>query len=161
MENELYSEHEDTQYGRYLTFFLADEVYGIEIKYVTEIIGIQPITSIPEVADFIKGVINLRGKIIPVIDMRIKFRKPPVEYDDRTCVIIVETEDLILGLIVDRVAEVMTINDEDIAPPPSHKSGIKNKYIRGIGKVGGEIKLLLDCDMLFNEEEKKEISEIE
>lgn len=161
MENEMYSQQEDTQYGRYLTFFLADEVYGIEIKYVTEIIGIQPITTIPEVADFIKGVINLRGKIIPVIDMRIKFRKPTTEYDDRTCVIIVETEDLILGLIVDRVADVMTINDEDIAPPPSHKSGIKNKYIRGIGKVGGEIKLLLDCDMLFNEEEKKEISEIE
>lgn len=161
MINQLLEQQEDTQYGRYLTFYLLDDVYGIEIKYVTEIIGMLPVTSVPEVADYIKGIINLRGKIIPVIDMRIKFNKPPAEYDDRTCIIIVETEDLILGLIVDRVADVMTINDEDIAPPPSHKSGIRNRYIRGIGKVSGGIKLLLDCDKLFNEEETQEINSIE
>ncbi len=161
MIDQLYEQQEDTQYGRYLTFYILDDVYGIEIKYVTEIIGVLPITSIPEVADYIKGIINLRGKIIPVIDMRIKFKKPSADYDDRTCIIIVETEDLILGLIVDRVADVITLNDEDIAPPPSHKSGIRNKYIRGIGKVSGEIKLLLDCDKLFNEEETQEIKSIE
>lgn len=161
MINQLYEQQEDTQQGRYLTFYILDDVYGIEIKYVTEIIGVLPITSVPEVAEYIKGIINLRGKIIPVIDMRLKFKKPAAEYDDRTCIIIVETEDLILGLIVDRVADVISLSDEEIAPPPSHKSGIKNRYIRGIGKIAGEIKLLLDCDKLFNEEETQEINSIE
>lgn len=161
MIDQFYEEQEDTQYGRYLTFYLLNDVYGIEIKYVTEIIGVLPITTVPEVADYIKGIINLRGKIIPIIDLRIKFNKPSTEYDDRTCIIIAETEDLVLGLVVDRVADVMAINDEDIAPPPSHKSGIRNRYIRGIGKVAGEIKLLIDCDKLFNEQETQEINSIE
>lgn len=161
MENALFEQQEDTQQGRYLTFYLGKDVYGIEIKYVTEIIGVQPITKIPEVAEYIKGIINLRGKIIPVIDMRLKFKKQEIEYDDRTCVIIVDTQEIIVGLIVDKVADVLTLNEEDIAPPPSHKSGIRNRYISGIGKVGGEIKLLLDCEKIFTDEETQEISQIE
>lgn len=153
--------HEDTQHGRYLTFHLDEEDFGIEIKYVTEIIGMQPIARIPEVPDYIKGIINLRGKIIPVIDMRLKFKKESVEYNDRTCIIVVDTQEIIVGLVVDKVSEVITIDDEEIAPPPDKKTGIHNKYIQGIGKIEGEVKLLLDCKKLFNEEETKTIGEIE
>ena len=154
------AEQEDTQRGRYLTFNVGEEVFGIDIEYVTEIIGVQPVTQIPEIADYIKGVINLRGKIIPVIDVRLKFKKDAIEYDDRTCIIVVDTQEIIVGLIVDKVSEVMTIDDEDIAPPPSNKTGIRNRYIQGIGKIDGEVKLLLDCKKLFDEEDTKTIGDI-
>jgi len=150
---ELLVEKEDTQHGRFLTFTLDKEVYGIEIRYVTEIIGLQPVTRMPEVPDYIKGIINLRGKIIPVIDVRLKFKKDAATYDDRTCIIVIETTELSVGLIVDNVAEVITIADENIVPPPDNRSGIQNRYISGIGKVGNEVKLLLDCEKLFLEEE--------
>lgn len=153
IENSFAEQHEDTQHGRYLTFSIDGEIYGLQIRFVTEIIGVQPITKVPEVPEFIKGIINLRGKIIPVIDMRLRFNKQPIEYDDRTCVIIIDTQELVAGLIVDQVADVLTIGDEDIAPPPSHKSGIRNKYISGIGKVDGQIKLLLDCEMLLGDQD--------
>jgi purine-binding chemotaxis protein CheW len=160
LEQELF-EQEDTQHGRYLTFNIGEEVFGVEIEYVTEIIGLQPVTKVPESADYIKGIINLRGKIIPVVDVRLKFKKEAVEYTDRTCIIVIDTEELIAGLIVDEVSEVLTIGDQDIAPPPNYKTGIKNRYIQGIGKVGGEVKLLLDCKRLFDEKEIQAISEIE
>ncbi len=161
MENELFEQEEDTQHGRFLTFNLGDEIYGIEIQYVTEIIGLQQITKIPEVAEYIKGIINLRGKIIPVIDMRLKFNKEAIEYDDRTCIVVVDTQEMVVGLVVDKVAEVLTIDDENIAPPPSYKSGIRNRYIHGIGKIGDVVTLLLDCKKLFDDQETQEISEIE
>ncbi len=161
LENQLFEQEEDTQRGRFLTFNLGEEIYGIEIEYVTEIIGLQHITKIPEVAEYIKGIINLRGKIIPVIDMRLKFNKEPIEYDDRTCIVVVDTQEMIVGLIVDEVAEVLTINDENVSPPPSYKSGIKNRYIKGIGKIGDEVTLLLDCRKLFDEQEAQEINELE
>lgn len=152
--DELLEQMEDTQQGRYLTFFLGEEVYGIEIGYVTEIIGIQPITKVPEVKDYIKGIINLRGKIIPVIDMRLKFRKEPIEYDDRTCIIVIDADNMTMGLIVDKVSEVISIDGENMVPPPSHKTGIRNKYLQGIDKVGSDVILLLDCKMLFDEGEE-------
>ncbi len=147
----LMEQQEDTQHGRYLTFYLGEEVYGIEIEYVTEIIGMQPITKIPEVSSFIKGIINLRGKIIPVIDMRLKFNKEPIEYDDRTCIIVVDTDHMTVGLIVDKVSEVLTIDDDNVVPPPNHKTGIKNRYIQGIGKIASDVILLLDCKKLFDD----------
>jgi purine-binding chemotaxis protein CheW len=153
-------EQEDTQHGRYLTFNLGEEVFGLEIRYVTEIIGIQPITKLPEVASYIKGIINLRGKIIPVIDMRLKFGKEPAEYDDRTCIVVIDTQELVVGLIVDKVSEVMVIEDADIVPPPDYRTGIRNRYIQGIGKVDGNVKLLLDCKLLLDGEETTEIREI-
>jgi len=159
-QEEILEEQEDTQHGRFLTFALGDEVFGIEIRYVTEIIGMQPVTKLPEVPDFIKGIINLRGKIIPVIDVRLKFKKNAVEYNDRTCIIVIETSDLCVGLIVDNVAEVIAIEDENIVPPPDSRSGVQNRYISGIGKVGNEVKLLLDCEMLFKEEEAKILTDI-
>lgn len=144
---------EDTQEGRYLTFSLGGESYGIEIRYVTEIIGIQPITEIPELPDYVKGIINLRGKIIPVMDVRLRFKKEPKEYNDRTCVIVVDIHDMSIGLIVDSVSEVLAIPEQDIVEPPQMKKGYRNQYIKSIGKVGSDVKLLLDCDMLLTEED--------
>jgi purine-binding chemotaxis protein CheW len=141
---------EETLNGRFLTFILGDEVYGIEIRYVTEIIGIQLIHKLPEISGYIRGVINLRGRIIPVVDMRLKFKKEELAYSDRTCIVVVETGQTVAGLIVDQVAEVLTI--EDIVPPPGLQ-GQKCRSINGIGKVNGEVKLLLDCETLFSEEE--------
>lgn len=155
----LFEQQVDTQHGRYLAFDLDEEVFGLEIQFVTEIIGMQTITKIPEVAEYIMGIINLRGKIIPVIDMRLKFGMKAVAYDARTCIIVIDTQDMIVGLIVDKVSEVLSIDDQDIVPPPDQKTGIQNRYIQGIGTVDGNVKLLLDCKMLF--EEKEVIGEIE
>jgi purine-binding chemotaxis protein CheW len=153
-------EQEDTQKGRFLTFTLGGEAYGIEIRFVTEIIGIQPITPVPELPDYIIGIINLRGKIIPVMDVRLRFRKPFREYNDRTCVIVVDIMDISLGLIVDSVSEVLTIPDTEIVEPPEvSRNG--NKYIKGIGKVGSEVKLILDCDRLVNEDDAGNMASIE
>jgi purine-binding chemotaxis protein CheW len=158
---EIEIQEEDTQKGRFLTFKLGEEVFGLEIKYVTEIVGIQPITKIPEVPDYVKGIINLRGKIIPVIDVRIKFKKEPIEYDERTCIIVIDIDDMSVGLIVDNVSEVVTIKEENVVPPPSYKTGFENRYIKGVGKSKDGVKLLLDCNKLLTREEKQEINEIE
>ena len=160
VNEELLEQQEDTQHGRYLTFNLGEEVFGLEIRFVTEIIGMQPVTKIPEVAAYIKGIINLRGKIIPVIDMRLKFGKEAVAYNDRTCIIVIDTQELVVGLIVDKVSEVMTIEDENVVPPPDQKTGIRNRYIQGIGKVDDSVKLLLDCKTLLDGDEIQEINEI-
>ncbi len=140
---------EDTQRGRYLTFALDNELYGVEIKYITEIIGLQPITVVPELPEYICGIINLRGKIIPVMDIRLRFHKKAREYGDRTCVIIIDLMNLAMGLIVDSVEEVLSIPDSEIVDP-AQVSMVINKYIKGIGKVGNEVKLLLDCSKLLS-----------
>ncbi len=144
-------ELEDTQRGRYLTFALGEEIFGIEIRHVLEIIGILPITRLPGAPDYIKGIINLRGRIIPVVDVRLKFKKPAAAYDDRTCIIVTETQDISVGLIIDHVTEVVTIEDEDIVPPPQYADG-QARYIQGISKADGKVVLLLDCVTLFSEE---------
>ena len=151
---------EDTQHGRFLTFSIGHEIYGIEIRYVTEIIGIQPITEIPEVPDCVKGIINLRGKIIPVIDVRLKFKKDAVEYNDRTCIIVIDIKEVSIGLIVDNVVEVLSITDENIVDPPDYKTGFQSRYIKGIGKVGTEVKLLLDSEKLLKDEEIEVLDKI-
>jgi len=144
----------DTLGNRFLTFQLDKEVYGIEIRYVTEIIGTQAITEVPEMPGYIRGIINLRGKIIPVMDVRLRFKKKFKEYNDRTCVIVVNVDDLSLGLIVDSVSEVVAIPGTEIAEPPEMgKDG--DKYIMGIGKNGNEVKLLLDCDKLLKYKEQE------
>lgn len=142
---------EDTQQGRFLTFAVGSEIFGLEIKYVTEIVGMQPITPLPETPEYTKGIINLRGKIIPVIDIRLKFKKESKEYTDRTCIIVIEFGDITAGLIVDNVSEVMAIPDDAVAPPPDQRTGVQNKYIAGIGKVNDEVKLLLSCEKLFED----------
>ncbi len=144
---------EDTQRGKYLTFSVGEESYGIEINHVTEIIGIQEITEIPGMPDYIKGIINLRGKIIPVIEVRLRFKKKAIGYNDRTCIIVIDVRDLSIGLIIDSVSEVIRIEDHNIVQPPDIKTGFHNNYIKGIGKVDSEVKLLLDCDLLVNYDE--------
>lgn len=157
MEDNLELE-EDTQKDRYLTFLIGNECYGIEIKYVTEIIGIQAITEIPELPEYIKGIINLRGKIIPVLDVRLRFRKETKEYNDRTCVVVVDVKEFSIGLIVDSVAEVLSIPEQDIVDPPQMNSKSGNRYIKKIGKVGNAVKLLLDCEKLLSEDEFENIN---
>jgi purine-binding chemotaxis protein CheW len=163
MQNEVVHEvdveNEDTQKDKFLTFLLGREFYGIAISYVTEIIGIQPITEIPELPEFIRGIINLRGKIIPVMDVRLRFKKLFREYNDRTCIVVIDIDDISVGLIVDSVSEVITIPDEDIVPPPNiNNTG--NRFVRGIGKVSNEVKLLLDCEKLLNEHETDVLTNI-
>lgn len=154
-----FEQEEDTQKGKFLTFTLGNESYGIEIKYVTEIIGIQPITEVPELPAYIRGIVNLRGKIIPVMDVRLRFKKVYKDYNDRTCVVVIDIKDISIGLIVDSVSEVISIPDTEIVDPPDvSKNG--NKYIKGIGKVGSEVKLLLDCDKLLSDDEINSIEVI-
>ncbi|MCX7710410.1 MAG: chemotaxis protein CheW [Clostridia bacterium] len=153
-------EEEDSLVGKYLTFLIEKETYGIPIQHVIEIIGIQRITEVPDLPVYAKGIINLRGKIIPVIDVRLKFRKPEKDYNDRTCIIVVDINEIAIGLIVDTVAEVLSIADENIVPPPELKSGFGNRYIKGIGKVGDEVKLLIDCERILENEELEVISDM-
>lgn len=148
----LAEQEEDTLKGKYLIFSMGNEMYGMEIRYITEIIGIQPITEVPEMPEYVKGIMNLRGKIIPVIDARLRFKKTAREYDDRTCIIVLDTSGVSVGLIVDSVSEVLAMQDEDIAPPPDMNKG-GQKYIKGIGKAGGSVKLLLDCRTLLTDDE--------
>jgi len=158
--NDVLETSEDTQKGKFLTFSVGKEAYGIEIKFVTEIIGIQDITEVPELPDYVMGIINLRGKIIPVIDVRVRFKKESKEYNDRTCIVVIDIKETYVGLIVDNVAEVISIDDSNIVPPPNIKTGFHNRYVRGIGKVGDEVKLLLDCDKLLNDDEMDKIIDI-
>lgn len=158
---EILMNEEDTQKGKFLTFSIGKEEYGIEIKYVTEIIGIQAITEVPEMPDYIRGIINLRGKIIPVMDVRTRFKKEAIEYNDRTCVIVIDVQEIAIGLIVDKVSEVLNIADQDIVPPPQVNKEAHNRYIKGIGKVGNEVKMLLDCQKLLTDDEIESLSQME
>lgn len=151
-------EEEDTLRGKYLTFSIDSDVFGIAIRNVTEIIGIQPVTAIPDVPSYVKGIINLRGRIIPVVDVRLRFGREVVEYGERTSVIVVEFQELAVGLIVDSVSEVLEIPDENIVPPPVLRGVAQNRFINGIGKVGEEVKLLISCESLLDAEEAAAIA---
>ena len=147
-------EGEDTQENKYLTFVIGKENFGIEIRYVTEIIGIQSITEVPDVPLYVKGVINLRGKVILVMDVRLRFGVDERSYDDRTCIIVININEQPVGLIVDRVLEVLDIQQGEIEPHPRMRKGRGNRFIQGMGKVGDQVKILLDANkLLFNEEE--------
>lgn len=148
-DDDLYDEDEDTQKDKYLTFHLADEDYGIEIAHVTEIIGIQKITEVPDMPPFVRGVINLRGKVIPVMDVRLRFNLPQRDYDERTCIIVVEIRGNAVGLVVDKVNEVADIPAEHIEPPPMSAQSLSSHCIQGLGKIGDEVKILLTIDRLL------------
>lgn len=143
---------EDTLKGKHLIFSLGDEMYGMEIRYITEIIGIQPITEVPEMPQYVRGITNLRGKIIPVMDARLRFRKAERTYDDRTCIIVIDTHKTSIGLIVDSVAEVLTLQEHEIVAPPEIIR-VGQRYIKGIGNSGGKVRLLLDCEKLLTDDE--------
>ena len=154
---------EDTQKGQFMTFQVGKEYFGISISYVNEIIMMQPITMVPEVKDYIKGLINLRGKIIPVIDVRVRFKMDPVEYTDRTCIIVINVKTTVIGLIVEKIAEVDTIQDRDIVPPPSlgRKDSEQNKYVYGLARTGDTMKLLIDPEKLIKDEDLEVMEEMQ
>ena len=131
----------DTQKDKYVTFKSGHEYYGIKIQYVNEIIVFQEITEIPESEDYIKGLINLRGKIIPVIDVRLRFKQKPIEYNDRTCIIVLNVNGTVVGLIVETIAEVVEIPEENILPSPTigNSEKAQNVFVHSIGKVGDTV----------------------
>lgn len=135
--------------GKYLTFELAGEEYGVEILKVKEIIGIMNITSVPQTPEFVKGVINLRGKVIPVIDLRLKFGMNTKEYNERTCIIVVDINNMVTGIVVDSVSEVLNIKEEEIEETPSFGVKLYTEYILGMAKVKGQVKILLDIDKVL------------
>ena len=152
LDEEIFEE-EDTQKDKFLTFHLANEDYGIEIEYVTEIIGIQKITQVPDMPNYVKGVINLRGKVIPVMDMRRRFHLPDRDYDDRTCIIVVDINGAQIGLVVDEVREVADIPEDQIEQPPATGRDSGGHYIKGIGKMDDEVKIILDVGKILQEGE--------
>jgi purine-binding chemotaxis protein CheW len=154
IEDDFYDDDdEDTQKDKYLTFTVGKEDYGIEITHVTEIIGVQKITDVPDMPAYIKGVINLRGKVIPVIDVRLRFRMPEREYDDRTCTVVVSVNGTPIGLVVDTVKEVVDIPENQIELPPEVAESSTQRYIKGLGKIGDDVKILLDVEKLVRNED--------
>jgi purine-binding chemotaxis protein CheW len=136
-----------------LTFSLGSEGYGVSILKVKEIIGMMEITPVPRTPEFIKGVINLRGKIIPVMDLRVKFGMEEKEYNERTCIIVAEVDikgaQKLLGVVVDMVSEVVTISDDQIEPPPEYGTAVEHNSILGIGKIKDRVVIILDIDEVF------------
>jgi purine-binding chemotaxis protein CheW len=143
--------------GKYLTFTLAEEEYGIGILKIKEIIGMMPITTVPQTPEFVKGVINLRGKVIPVIDLRLRFGIAEIDYTERTCIIVVEIAGqagtVQIGIVVDSVSEVLNVKGDDIADTPTFGTKLDTEYILGMAKMEGGVKILLDINRVLNTEE--------
>jgi len=136
--------------GKYLTFLVGDAGYGIEISYVVEIISVQEITLVPHTHAYVKGIINLRGTVVPVIDMGMRFGQAEVEYTDKTCIIVLSMDDMSVGILVDSVQDVSDINDENIQEPPKTTgNAMKNHFIKAVGVSAGEIKQLIDVYTVF------------
>ncbi|MEN6621542.1 MAG: chemotaxis protein CheW [Smithella sp.] len=143
--------------GKYLTFSVAAEEYGIEILKVKEIIGMMPVTLIPRTPPYVKGVINLRGKIIPVVSLRLKFGLEEIDYTDRTCIIVVEVKtsngNVLMGIVVDAVSEVLNIRNAEIEDTPAFGTSLKTDFILGMAKAGNGVKILLDIDKVISTQE--------
>ncbi|HAR63088.1 MAG: chemotaxis protein CheW [Candidatus Margulisiibacteriota bacterium] len=143
--------------NKYLTFELNEEEYGLEILKVQEIIGMMNVTHVPRMPEYVKGVINLRGKIIPIIDLRMKFEMQAQEYNERTCIVEVQVQNhgqnVIMGVIVDRVSEVLDIADKQIEETPAFGANVNTEFITGMGKVGQRVVMLLDIDKVFSYDE--------
>jgi len=140
--------------GKYLTFSMADEEYCVGILKIKEIIGMMPITTVPQTPEFVKGVINLRGKVIPVVDLRLRFGMDSIDYTERTCIIVVEiavqAETIQIGIVVDSVSEVLSIKGEDIEETPTFGTKLNTDYILGMAKMDGGVKILLDIDRVLS-----------
>ncbi|MDR0294265.1 MAG: chemotaxis protein CheW [Oscillospiraceae bacterium] len=149
--NELLSGDLSETQGKYLTFSVGDEEYGMEIDFVMEIIGMQPITEVPDIPSYIKGLINLRGKITPVMDVRLRFNKMPQEYDERTCIIVVMQHNNTIGLIVDTIRDVLDIDDDQIGDPAGVKTGTPNRYIRSIARTDHGNKLIINLERVLSD----------
>lgn len=142
--------------GKYLSFQLAEEDYGINILTIREIIGMMPITAVPRMPAFVKGVINLRGRVIPIIDLRLRFEMPPQDYNERTCIIVVEVchgeQDTHMGIVVDAVSEVLNVLADEIEPPPSLGVSVESSFVLGMAKMEGGVKMLLDINRVLTSE---------
>ena len=147
----------DRRIGKYLTFRLGNEEFAIQVLRVREIMGIQEITAVPQTPEYVKGVLNLRGKVIPVMDLRLKFGMPELEYTQRTSIIVAQIESpakkLQIGIIVDGVSEVLTLQAGDIEDTPDFGSGVETPYILGMAKIKNKVKILLDIDMVLSAQE--------
>ncbi len=157
--DDLDMENEDTLRDKYLTFQIEHEEYGIEIRHVTEIIGIQRYTPVPNTPPYIRGVINLRGKVIPIMDVRLRFQMSLRDYDERTCVVVVRIQDTLVGLVVDTVSEVVSIASNDIQSAPT-RNDPSHQFVQGLGKIGDNIKILLDVPKLLHEGELEQLAEM-
>jgi purine-binding chemotaxis protein CheW len=151
--------------GKYLTFKLADEEYGLGILRVKEIIGLLPITSLPQIPSYVRGVINLREKVIPVIDLRKKFKLDTIDDTGQTCIIVVDVPDresgsVLAGILVDAVSEVLDIRGEEIEEPPAFGAGAGAAFISGMAKTKGAVKILLDIDMVLSSAELERITKM-
>lgn len=148
--------------GKYLTFLLGEESYGIEILKVQEIIGMQSITRIPRTPEYVKGVINLRGKVIPVIDLRLRFGMEEAEVSRKTCIIVVQVTkadvSVTMGIVVDEVSEVLEISAEEIEPPPGFGTQVETAFILGMAKTENAVKILLDIDKIMTEGEMEALA---
>lgn len=140
--------------GKYLTFSMHNEEYGISILKIKEIIGMIPVTPVPQTPEFVKGVVNLRGKVIPVVDLRLRFDMESIDYTERTCIIVVEIETqagiVLIGIVVDAVSEVLNIKGEDIEDTPAFGKGLDTDFILGMAKMEGNVKTLLDIDKVLS-----------
>ena len=147
----------DERAGKYLVFQLASEEFGIRVLKVREIMGVQDITAVPQTPSYVKGVINLRGKVIPVVDLRLKFSLPPAEYSQRTCIIVVQVQGeagpILMGIVVDGVAEVANLAAADIEDTPAFTTSSEKSYLLGMAKVKGKVKILLDIDQALGNQE--------
>ncbi|MFZ5570560.1 MAG: chemotaxis protein CheW [Thermodesulfobacteriota bacterium] len=159
IEDDLFDEDdEDTQKNRYFTFQVGEEEYGIEIMHVIEVIGMQKITEVPDMPDFVKGVINLRGQVIPVMDVRTRFKMSPREYDDRTCIVVINIKDTAIGMVVDKVSDVIDIPEDQVDPPPKISRSAGSRFIKGMGKADEKVKILLDAGKLLYDEELNQVT---
>jgi purine-binding chemotaxis protein CheW len=147
----------DDRAGKYLTFVIGKEEFGVAVLTVREIMGIQDITAVPQTPPYLKGVINLRGKVIPVIDLRLKFGLPSIDYTQRTCIIVVQVKHgataLLMGIVVDEVSEVLTMAPADIEDTPDFGANVATNYILGMAKIKGKVKILLDINEVLTSQE--------
>lgn len=147
----------DDRAGKYLTFVIGKEEFGVAVLKVREIMGIQDITAVPQTPSYLKGVINLRGKVIPVIDLRLKFGLPSIDYTQRTCIIVVQVKSgsttLLMGIVVDEVSEVLTMAAADIEDTPDFGANVSTNYILGMAKIKDKVKILLDINEVLTTQE--------
>lgn len=157
--------HADERTGKYLTFQLASEEFGIRVLKVREIMGVQEITAVPQTPQHVKGVFNLRGKVIPVIDLRLKFGLPPAEYTQRTCIIVTQVSGergatILMGIVVDGVSEVLNLAASEIEDTPDFGEDIGGEYLLGMAKVKGKVKILLDIDRILSSQDMQKLNAI-
>lgn len=154
MQNDMMLEEqeEDTMYGKYLVFLLNEQEFAISIRHVVDIINVQPITRVPNTPEYVRGITNLRGKVIPIVDVRLRFGKEQQVYNDRTCIIVVEDNEASVGMIIDSVSEVISLEDENVSPPPSFNAAAESKFIQGVGRAENGIKLILDFKAVLNDD---------